>query len=219
MNKSKLLVVAHPDDETIFFGGLIQKTPADFHIVCVTDGNADGRGQERKKEFESACEALGSDSYEVWDFPDIYEKRLDIKKLSKKLKGLGEFQEVYTHNPLGEYGHPHHQDVSHAVYSIFIGNSIYSPAYNDFPDMAVALSEESFKNKSLILTQIYGKETERFLNILPVTWSEGFCLVDQAEADSIYQFLCGESDDLKLNHFKSIEAFIRTTLKNQERLF
>lgn len=212
-------MVAHPDDETIFFGGLIQQTPNDFHIVCVTDGNADGRGQERKLEFENACKELGCKSFEMWDFPDIYEKRLDIKALSKRLKALGEFQEVYTHNPLGEYGHPHHQDVSHAVYKTFTGNSIISPAYNDFPDIGIALTEEVFEKKSYILTHIYGKETERFLNILPVTWGEGFSAVEEDEAESIYKFLSGQSEDLTLNRFKSIESFIRTTLKSQKRLF
>ena len=48
----RLLVVAHPDDETIFFAGVIQsKRDLPWHLVCLTDGNADGRGKERHLEL------------------------------------------------------------------------------------------------------------------------------------------------------------------------
>lgn len=223
MEKTKLLVVAHPDDETIFFGGLVQSSPGDFHIICVTDGNADGRGQERQEEFETACKELGADTFEMWDFPDIYEKRLDTQRLSQKLQTAGKnmplIQEIYTHNPLGEYGHPHHQDVCWTVYQTFPKERIHTPAYNNFSTGSVELDEAQFQKKAKILTQVYGKETQRFLNILPITHSEGFAKVAKAEVDSIYQFLTNQSQSLELDSFQHMEEFIKSKLRNQKRLF
>lgn len=218
----RLLVVAHPDDEAIFFGGLVQKFPNDFHIVCATDGNADGRGQERKSEFEKSCRALGADSFEMWDFPDIYEKRLDMAKLVEKIKSLASptLTEIYTHGPLGEYGHPHHQDVCYGVYQSFEGEKILTPAYNALPTEMVQLTHGEFETKARILSQIYGKETEKFLNILPISFIEGFLEVSAREVEGIYQFLSKESKDLKnLDSFAHMENFIKTRLLDQKRLF
>ena len=111
MKKHNLLVVAHPDDETIFFGGLVQvyrRRP--WKVICVTDGNADGEGEKRKKDFFSACTQLIAKSFEMWDFPDRFGQRLDIDRLAQRLK-TENAAEVFTHGALGEYGHPHHQDV------------------------------------------------------------------------------------------------------------
>lgn len=221
MNKTKLLIVAHPDDESIFFGALVQKSPNDFHIICVTDGNADGRGQERKAELEAACAALGCDSFEMWDFPDVYEKRLDIARLKSRLNSYktDSIKEVYTHNPLGEYGHPHHQDVCFATYQVFAESIILTPSHNNFPDKLVNLSQEEFKKKARILTEIYGKETQRFLNVVPITFVEGYTGIAKKEVESIYQYLTGNSQKLQLDSFQHMRDFIQTNLKHQKRLF
>lgn len=221
-DKEKVLIIAHPDDETIFFGGLILRHPHLFHIICVTDANADSRGHERKVEFENACNALGALSFEMLDFPDIYEKRLDIDRLQKLLQEKVEalnICEIFTHGPIGEYGHPHHQDVSYAVHSAFAQKEIYSPAYNNYPDVTLTLSSDEFKQKAKILNEIYGKETQRFLNLIPTSFSEGYSKISLEEAESIYRFLTGSSQSLSLSAYADMEDFIRLHLKNKKRLF
>ena len=222
MKKTKLLIVSHPDDEAIFFGGLVQRFAKDFHIVCATNGDADKRGRERRVEFEKSCQALGVDSYEMWDFPDIYEKRLQEDQLVEKVKAFAgkNVCEVYTHNPIGEYGHPHHQDVSAAVYKAFEDTQILSPAYNCYPSEVVQLTKTEYDTKAKILTEIYGKETQRFLNILPIGHIEGFSEISHAEAGEIYDFVTKRSKQLKSLHcFAHLEEFIKTRLVDQDRLF
>uniref|UniRef100_A0AC35TH62 N-acetylglucosaminylphosphatidylinositol deacetylase n=1 Tax=Rhabditophanes sp. KR3021 TaxID=114890 RepID=A0AC35TH62_9BILA len=61
--KSKVLVViAHPDDETMFFGPAIVKLAKScnsLNILCVTSGNYYGQGQVRKQELVKAVTYLG----------------------------------------------------------------------------------------------------------------------------------------------------------------
>jgi len=74
-----LLFAPHPDDETFGCGGLLIKYPDNFHIICLTDGihgsidkNPDHEAikQTRKKEFISAIEIAGVNSYEFIEIED-----------------------------------------------------------------------------------------------------------------------------------------------------
>lgn len=174
--KSNLIITAHPDDETLFFGGLVltqRKRP--WLNICVTDGNADGRARIRKKEYQAACSHLGFTKFESWMHPDVYEKDLNHKSLVAQLKELPLPHAIYTHGPMGEYGHPHHQQVCFAVFDAFWGRCpIWTPAYNAFPEKQVKLGPTAFTKKMQVLTQVYGRETSRFLHLLPCTSTEGF---------------------------------------------
>ncbi|MCR9206347.1 MAG: PIG-L family deacetylase, partial [Halobacteriovoraceae bacterium] len=65
--KNKALFVAHPDDEVLFFSGPLYTFGKDFHVVLVTDGNADGLGKSRLKEFELSLESFNVDSFELYN--------------------------------------------------------------------------------------------------------------------------------------------------------
>jgi hypothetical protein len=195
MSKQKysLICVAHPDDETIFFGGLLlRRRRHPWRVVCLTDGNADGQGRKRRKQFEKAASLLGVREAFWWGYPDIYEKRLPVDEIATRLDEMakdGGLQEVFTHGIVGEYGHPHHQDVSFAVHTVFSGRvPVHSVAYNSFPDLVVNLSEKEYALKTRILTEVYGSETSRFLHLLPATWSEGFSQFDAKEVRALYDF-------------------------------
>ena len=187
--KHNVIVVAHPDDETIFFGGLIQKLKR-CHVVLVTDANADGQGQLRLTQFERALELLKVDSFEVWGFPDIYENRLDTSEVCDRLRTLGKPKRVFTHNIFGEYGHPHHQDVSASVHRCWRTRvPVLSTAYNLAPDMVVQLTKAQLKLKQKILSEIYFSETKRFQWMLPASFSEGFVKVSPSDVEQIYAAL------------------------------
>jgi LmbE family N-acetylglucosaminyl deacetylase len=196
-----LVCVAHPDDETIFFGGLLlsrvnhlsrvsrlsgvdRQLP--WVVICVTsDGNDD-----RRRQFTTACRELGVNETHWWGFADDYDTRLPINELVTRLTKLATPREIFTHGIVGEYGHPHHQDVSYAVHKAFTGHlNLFSVAYNTFPELEVRLSKEDFALKAHILTEIYGSETNRFLNVLPSTFVEGFLRLDLLEIEAVYDFL------------------------------
>ncbi len=212
--KFNLVCVAHPDDETIFFGGLILRNETarlPWVVLCVTtDGNED-----RKRQFYEACKALGVEEPLWWGFPDKYEERLNVNELIERLRT--EFpnrpESIYTHGIIGEYGHPHHQDVSFAVHSAFRDHPrVFASAYNAYPDFIVNLTEEDYERKSYILTKIYGSETSRFLNVLPSTSSEGFVRLDFDEIDAIYAYLAGERsgklDVGRLNKYRWLADYL-----------
>lgn len=189
--KPNLVVVAHPDDETLFFAGLLLADKKHtWHVVCVTDGNADGQGKERHKQFISACKMLGVAHFYFFDLPDRYETRLDIRKLKSNLSTLPKFNEVYTHGPLGEYGHPHHQDVCLAVHEHFLKLApVWSVAQNCSPDRVIEMTKAQFAIKARILSEIYFSETERFIGFIPNTSTETFCQFDISEVRAVYAYL------------------------------
>ena len=51
-----LLLTAHPDDETMFFGPVMHWTRP--FILCLSDGNFDGLGRLRRGEMASLCRKL-----------------------------------------------------------------------------------------------------------------------------------------------------------------
>jgi len=219
-----LIVVAHPDDETLFFSGVIQRLKSmPWKIICLTDGNADGRGSARLLEFESACKRMQVKEFERWDFPDIYHQRLDISSIVSKLAALDKPSCVYSHGILGEYGHPHHQDTAYAVHLAFNHLCpILVPAQNCLPDVSYELTAAEFKLKNDILSQIYALEFNKFAHLVPCTWSEGFTSMQTDEVETIYQFLIGKKnlDISKLKKFHLLADHIKQTFGNpRKRLF
>lgn len=192
--KSNWIVTAHPDDETIFFAGLLmQQRSKPWHLICVTDGNADGRGGMRRDELHRAAKSLGIKQVTVVGQPDLFEKRLDIEALRQSLRELPAPSRIFTHGPLGEYGHPHHQDVSYAVHMEFSKKcEVYSVAHNCYPEMIVKLKKVDFQRKAKILSTTFFGETQRFFQMLPANWCEGFVRVSAREVEILYLHLTGQ---------------------------
>ena len=61
-NVENIMIVAHPDDESIFGGHVINNN---WKIICVTNGN----NEIRRTEFENVMNMSGA-LYEIWDFKD-----------------------------------------------------------------------------------------------------------------------------------------------------
>ena len=111
----KLLIVAHPDDETLW-GYYQLKESKGWKILCVTNANNITRVNELKNiaiHFDSALE--------IWNYqdsafhynmhPQLY---IDIENEINK----SNVKMVLTHNPLGEYGHIQHIKVSNVVLTV-----------------------------------------------------------------------------------------------------
>ncbi|KAK6060014.1 N-acetylglucosaminyl-phosphatidylinositol de-N-acetylase domain protein [Cooperia oncophora] len=63
-----LLVIAHPDDETMFFAPVLRALSAANHrvfILCVSNGNFEGLGKIRNRELQEAVPFLGVTSSDV----------------------------------------------------------------------------------------------------------------------------------------------------------
>ena len=55
-NGNILLVIAHPDDESMFFTPLLINKNINIHLLCLSNGNADGIGQQREMELYNVAQ-------------------------------------------------------------------------------------------------------------------------------------------------------------------
>lgn len=112
----RLMIVAHPDDETLWGGAHLAEES--YLVVCLTNGTSD----IRKAEFLKAVTAAGSVPL-ILEYPDkifgIRSRWVGLEhRISDDLKVLLSYKNwelVVTHNPEGEYGHIHHKKTSRLV--------------------------------------------------------------------------------------------------------
>lgn len=136
----KVLIVAHPDDEILFFSSLLEDL--DKVIVCYGASNTravtKGREALQTQYPLSNIEWLNLDESDVWDAADwrrpiitnyglsVNRNKARYRKAFDRLcdifkTKLDSYDVVYTHNPWGEYGHEEHVSVFHAVLSSMRG--------------------------------------------------------------------------------------------------
>ncbi|KAK6069586.1 N-acetylglucosaminylphosphatidylinositol deacetylase [Seiridium cupressi] len=95
-NKRICLLIAHPDDEAMFFSPTVlaltrPETGNHVKILCLSTGNADGLGETRKRELVKSAMLLGlrqeDDVFVVDDpnFPDSMTTPWDPQKISSLL--------------------------------------------------------------------------------------------------------------------------------------
>ena len=111
---NKLMIVAHPDDESLFGGATLLE--GGWKVVCITNGD----NSVRREEFEKVMSVTNSD-FEIWSYYDKYEIPLDESTLKNDIHNLIKIQswdKIVTHNQEGEYGHPHHIQLNKIVCEI-----------------------------------------------------------------------------------------------------
>lgn len=116
------MLVAHPDDEILWGGGLPIRFPGDWTIIACSIPRKD---PVRAFCFFRVCEALGAKG---WLLPQ-YEttNSADPEELLPNLFWLNElrgFDRIVTHGADGEYGHRHHKQLNEYVNSITKGRQV-----------------------------------------------------------------------------------------------
>lgn len=119
----KLMIVAHPDDDTIWGGAHLLSD--DYLVVCITNGYND----VRRAEFEKAMEFSG-DKALILSYPDkTFKKRDDWTKVREgiiddltRIIAYKDWKLIVTHNTKGEYGHQHHIMTNEIVTRIYREN-------------------------------------------------------------------------------------------------
>ena len=71
---SVLLIIAHPDDEIMFWTPTIKAFIANnikMKILCLSNGNYDGLGEIREKEFDNVSRALNFPDNQILNIPEL----------------------------------------------------------------------------------------------------------------------------------------------------
>ncbi|KAF8769262.1 hypothetical protein HU200_006773 [Digitaria exilis] len=126
-SRNLLLVVAHPNDESMFFAPTIlflKSKGHNIHIRCISQGNADGLGTTQTEELYHACDSLKTphEQVKVLDHPklqDGFHEKWDHglpAELTIEHVQLWSIDTIVTLNSYGISGHPNHQDVHHGIW-------------------------------------------------------------------------------------------------------
>lgn len=125
-DKKKLMICAHPDDETLFFYNILRSDPSVLAVCMSNASNA-----VRNSEFHNAMKAMGCDCimFNMKDSDDIRYcwKEAKLVHVLSQIRAVISPEVVYTHNEYGEYGHCHHMAVNRAVNKVFHDSEIWVP--------------------------------------------------------------------------------------------
>jgi N-acetylglucosaminylphosphatidylinositol deacetylase len=115
---SVLLVIAHPDDEIMFWTPTI-KTLLGYNIpmkiLCLSNGNYDGLGELREKEFDDVSRALNLSDNQILNIPELqdnitqkWEPSIVSQQIEEFLKTNQDVKTILTFDENGVTKHPNH---------------------------------------------------------------------------------------------------------------
>jgi LmbE family N-acetylglucosaminyl deacetylase len=170
--KTVAIIVAHPDDETLWAGGTILNHPYwKFFIVCLTRIN----DKDRAPRFYKALQVLKAEGI-MGDLDDGPEQKplaeIEVERTILQLLPSKHYDLIITHNPAGEYTkNLRHEEIGRAVINLWqkekiSANELWIFAYEDgnkeyFPKPLIeatifkTLSNPIWRSKYNIITKTY----------------------------------------------------------------
>ncbi|KNA24845.1 hypothetical protein SOVF_011980 isoform A [Spinacia oleracea] len=177
--KAILLVIAHPDDESMFFTPTINYLTSrghNVHILCLSTGNADGLGNIRKDELYKACAMLKVplkqvvilDHPELQDgFGKVWNLTVIAKIVKDSIRSRG-INTIITFDRYGVSGHCNHRDVYFGIRKLLI----------DSPQNSI----EAWELDSTSILRKYIGPVDIWLSIF-MAWchssGKSFCLINE----------------------------------------
>lgn len=171
--KTVAIIVAHPDDEILWAGGILLNNPHwNFFIISLCRKN----DKNRSSKFYKVLKILNAEGTmgNLNDEPE--QKPLNIIEVEQKILDLLpkiQFDLTITHSPFGEYTkHSRHEEVGKAVILLWnegkiVTNKLWTFAYEDgnkkhFPKAIQntpyfeTLKNEIWTKKYSLITETYG---------------------------------------------------------------
>lgn len=178
-SRSVAIVVAHPDDETLWAGGTILSHPSwNFFVISLCRASDTNRAPK----FYEALKVLRAEG-KMGDLEDNSEQKpldeTEVQEAILQILPRKHFDLIISHNPNGEYTkHIRHEEVSKAVIQLWhtgkiSANELWTFAYEDggkeyYPrpietaTVYCILSKRIWLRKYSIITETYGFEKSSF---------------------------------------------------------
>ena len=168
--KKVLVIVAHPDDETIWMGGTLLKNKNNWETTIISLCRRDD--EDRAPKFRKICKEYNAQSH-ISDLDDETMKDLNSEEVEERISKFTKnnaYDYIFTHGKNGEYEHKRHLDVHRAVNKMIkeknlLSKKVFYFSYNKkgefaYPnkesDKLIYLNSSTHKEKKRLIQEVYG---------------------------------------------------------------
>jgi hypothetical protein len=198
-----VVIVAHPDDEVIWAGGLILRQHNwDWTVFCLCRGD----DTDRRPKFDAVCDLLGVTGV-ISDLNDGNPPAAitpDNDVCPRILDAVGQtpWDICLTHGNNGEYGHLRHRQTHEAALGLLRNGlldcgELWTFAYEcespsgrcrpaDWADEEIELTQREWTEKRRIVRDVYGYPETGF-EVMACIRTEAFSCRWRAEEEESYQ--------------------------------
>jgi len=174
--KEVLIIVAHPDDETIWMGGTILINKNKWNTTIISLCRRDD--EDRAPKFKKICKILNAKGF-MSDLDDEKLNALSLNEITKRINQLSprkNYDYIFTHGENGEYGHIRHKEVHNSVDKMIKNkqlscNKLFFFSYanknkicraDENSDKLIRLKDEVLTEKKYLIHKVYGFDKESF---------------------------------------------------------
>ncbi|MFH0712049.1 MAG: PIG-L family deacetylase [archaeon] len=174
--KKILIIVAHPDDETIWMGGTLLMNKNKWNTTIISLCRRDDK--DRAPKFKKVCKILNAKSF-ISDLEDEKLNELPLSEIADRIKQLSlrkNYDYIFTHGENGEYGHIRHKEVHNSVDKMIKNkqlscNKLFFFSYikdgascraNKNSDKFIKLSDVHLTEKKYLIHDVYGFDKGSF---------------------------------------------------------